>query len=88
MNTKIIALSERQSHIADNLLPVFNISFRLQRMSPGELSKAYGVSDKTFARWLKPFKRDLGKRQGQFYNPNQVRIIVSKLGIPDSELRE
>jgi hypothetical protein len=48
-----------------------------------ELSKFYKVCKKTFMRWLKPFETVIGERQGRYYNINQVKIIIEKLGMPD-----
>ena len=33
-------------------------------------------------RWLKPFEEQIGERQGRYYNINQVKIIIGKLGMP------
>lgn len=47
-----------------------------------EIASIYGVCDKTLKRWLKPFKEEIGERQGRFYNVTQVRLIFDKLGVP------
>lgn len=47
-----------------------------------EIASIYGVCDKTLKRWLKPFKEEIGERQGRFYNVTQVRVIFDKLGVP------
>ncbi len=47
-----------------------------------EISSIYGVCDKTLKRWLKPFKEEIGERQGRFYNVTQVRLIFDRLGLP------
>ena len=48
-----------------------------------QISVIYGVSLQTIRRWLIPFHDKIGKRQGHFYNVNQVRIIFESFGIPD-----
>lgn len=48
-----------------------------------ELARLYKISEKTFKKWIKPFKADIGQRQGRFYNIAQVKIIFSKLGAPE-----
>jgi hypothetical protein len=47
-----------------------------------ELSKIYGVCDKTFKRWLAPFLEDIGEKNGRFYSVAQVKIIFKKLELP------
>ncbi len=47
-----------------------------------EMAGIYGVCDKTLKRWLEPFKEEVGRRQGRFYNVTQVRLIFDKLGLP------
>ena len=49
-----------------------------------ELCKIYGISDKTFVKWLQPFKEQVGDKQGRFYTVWQVQYIFEKLGIPYS----
>ncbi|MFC4262329.1 hypothetical protein ACFOWM_05545 [Ferruginibacter yonginensis] len=50
--------------------------------SPVDLAKLYGVCDKTFKKWLKPFEAAIGERIGRYYSIAQVRIIFEKLGEP------
>jgi hypothetical protein len=50
--------------------------------SPVELSRIYGVSKKTFNRWLKPHREAIGERQGLYYTTLQVKLIFEKLGLP------
>jgi transposase-like protein len=47
-----------------------------------ELCKIYGVSARTFKKWLKPFQKNIGKRNGRYYSVLQVEIIISMLGLP------
>ena len=58
--------------------------FTVQPYNGKELANHYGVDPKTFRRWLKLLKADLGTRIGNYYSPNQVKIIVEKLGKPFS----
>ncbi|AXY73639.1 hypothetical protein D3H65_06435 [Paraflavitalea soli] len=49
-----------------------------------ELSDLYEVCKQTFTKWLRPFKAQIGERQGHFYSVGQVRIIFDCLGVPYS----
>lgn len=48
----------------------------------GELARFYNVSEKTFRKWLEPFKNELGERCGHYYSIAQVKIIFEKLSLP------
>ena len=50
--------------------------------STKDLSKIYGVCDKTFNRWIKPFIAVVGLKNGRYYTVAQVKIIFDKLGVP------
>lgn len=56
--------------------------FPMRAYTALELSKFYKVCKKTFMRWLVPFESAIGERQGRYYNINQVKIIIEKLGTP------
>jgi hypothetical protein len=49
-----------------------------------ELSSLYGVCKQTFSKWLIPFKEQIGERNGHFYSVEQVKVIFSFLGVPES----
>jgi hypothetical protein len=53
-----------------------------------ELADMYGVSKKTFRKWLEPFQELIGERNGFFYTIIQVKIIFEKLGLPGCFLSE
>lgn len=55
----------------------------IKTYSVKEVAGLYGISTKTLRKWLKPFKKEIGERQGHFYYPKQVRIIFEKLGLPE-----
>lgn len=57
--------------------------FPVRAYTAQELSKIYKVCKKTFMRWIKPFEEVIGERQGRYYNINQVKIILEKLGTPE-----
>lgn len=60
---------------------------RLDRYSVKELSGFYNVCHRTMKRWIEPFVPEIGKKNGRYYNANQVKIIFDKLGMPgDYEL--
>lgn len=47
-----------------------------------ELTALYGVSLKTFRKWIEPFKDELGDKHGAFFTIRQVKIIFDKLDVP------
>jgi len=56
--------------------------FPMRAYTAMEMSRIYKVCKKTFMRWLKPFEEQIGERQGRYYNINQVKTIIEKLGMP------
>jgi len=50
-----------------------------------QLAAMYGVCRQTFAAWLKPFKKDIGIKKGQYFSTTQVEIIFEKL-VPPFEI--
>jgi len=56
---------------------------QLRGYSLAELARLYQISEKSFRTWIKPFAAEIGERHGRYYNVNQVRIILQKLGFPD-----
>jgi transposase-like protein len=59
-----------------------NQKFQLRPYTIAELSDIYGVSKKTFRKWLDPFQNEIGIRNGFFYTVKQVQVIIDKLGLP------
>jgi hypothetical protein len=47
-----------------------------------ELATLYGISTKTFNKWLKPFKKIIGPRKGYFFSITQVRMIFKLFEFP------
>jgi hypothetical protein len=47
-----------------------------------ELCALYGVCRLTFRKWLKPFEKEIGVRNGMYYSVLQVKVIFNKLGYP------
>lgn len=64
-----------------NEIPMQRIPFKAY--SNKEIARLYDVSPRTWRRWLEPFRNDIGSRKGHFYNPNQVKVIFEKLGVPN-----
>lgn len=58
--------------------------FKLRPYSPQELRVLYGISYVTLQKWIKPFAEEIGKPIGRVYNINQVKIIIEKLGFPET----
>jgi hypothetical protein len=54
----------------------------IRHYSTKELSRFYGVCDKTLLKWMKPFILEIGPKQGRYYTVAQVKIIFEKLGAP------
>ncbi len=52
-------------------------------MSKTQLAKAYGVDIRTFNKWVKNFKKEIGKQMGRLYTPHQVNVIFREIGYPD-----
>ena len=50
--------------------------------SSKELAAMYGVSSRTFRRWMLLIDKHTGKRIGNYYIIPQVKIIFEKLGVP------
>jgi hypothetical protein len=59
-----------------------NKTFPLRSYTPLQLCALYEVSKKTFLKWIKPFQTEIGRREGHYYNINQVVTILEKLGLP------
>ena len=54
----------------------------MKHYSTKELAKFYGVCDKTLLKWMKPFTKEIGQKQGRYFTLAQVKIIFDKLGMP------
>jgi hypothetical protein len=75
---KIITMKKQRQAVysgAPGTMPV-------QRVSDKTFARIYGVTDKTFRKWIRPFKNEVGTRNGRFYNVNQINLIIAKLGNP------
>jgi len=59
---------------------IINIPLRPYNLK--ELATMYGISTKTFNKWLKPFKRIIGPRKGYFFTIPQVRMIFKLFEFP------
>ena len=49
-----------------------------------QLANMYGVSRKTFSRWIKPLSIKVGPRIGNYYQILQVEKIFTLLNVPYS----
>jgi hypothetical protein len=47
-----------------------------------ELASLYGISTKTFNRWLEPVSKIIGKRRGYYFTIPQVREIFRLFEFP------
>lgn len=54
-----------------------------QPYTTDELAMLYGITSKTFLKWLEPFKNEIGQKIGWYFNIRQVNIVFEKLGRPE-----
>lgn len=47
-----------------------------------ELSKIYGVCNRTLKKWINEFKAEVGEKKGRFYTIPQVKVIFQNLCFP------
>lgn len=48
-----------------------------------QLAALYGISWPTLAKWMEPYRGQIGKKVGHFYTIKQVEIIFQLVGRPD-----
>jgi transposase-like protein len=63
-------------------MSIENVKLEIKPYSTKELAAIYKVSEKTIYRWLKPFKEQIGQKNGRLYTVNQVRTIIEMIGLP------
>jgi hypothetical protein len=51
--------------------------------STSELSNFYGISRRTFHRWMRHVASEVGTRMGRFYTIAQVKVIFEIFGNPN-----
>jgi len=51
-------------------------------MNKKQLANLYGITPKTFGRWMK--RLGIAPYTGRIYTPNQVETIFSELGKPEN----
>lgn len=56
--------------------------FKIKPATKKEIAAMYEVSVRSLYTQLKPFDAEIGKKNGRYYNVNQVKVIIEKLGIP------
>lgn len=69
--------------IRPHVMEQITLKVPTQPYTTDELSMLYGITSKTFLKWLEPFKTDIGQKIGWYYNVRQVTIIFEKLGTPE-----
>lgn len=57
----------------------------LQPYTTEELATLYGITPKTFLRWLVPYKPEIGEKMGWFFNVRQVQVIFKHIGRPERD---
>lgn len=69
--------------IRKDLLTSINNEAPSQPYTTEELSLLYGITTKTFLKWILPFKEQIGQKIGWYYNIRQVNVIFENLGRPE-----
>ena len=59
-----------------------NLIEEIRPYSIKDLSVIYGVCDRTFKKWIKPFDAAIGEKNGRYFSVAQVKVIFDKLGVP------
>ncbi|MEY2828675.1 MAG: hypothetical protein RIQ33_533 [Bacteroidota bacterium] len=57
-------------------------SFELKPYSITELAKVYSVCNRTIKKWMRPFEKEIGEKQGRYYTVSQVKVVFEKIGLP------
>lgn len=55
---------------------------KLKPYSMTELARIYGVDPRTLKKWLVPFEKEIGIKQGRIFQIPQVKVIFEKLSLP------
>ncbi len=61
---------------------VNNKGFEIKPYYRKDLQLMYGVPEKTFYRWLKPFTEEWKIKRVRCFSPAQVQKIIDQFGIP------
>ncbi len=75
------ALNQKKHMKQNETMPT---KIQLKAYSLGEMAGLYDVSERTFKTWLNPFQKDIGKKNGRYFTPKQIKLIFEKLGLPDT----
>ena len=62
------------------------VPFTITPLSVMQLAGLYGINYRTMVKWLAPFAKDIGPKNGRIYTNVQVKIILEKLGVPDQTI--
>lgn len=63
-------------------MSISNTKLEIKPYTKKELAAVYGISPRSFYTWIKKIQSDVGPKRGKYFNVNQVRIIIEKLGLP------
>ncbi len=63
-------------------METINTIDQIRPSSIKELADIYGVCDRTFKKWIKPFDAFIGEKHGRYFSVAQVKVIFEKLGVP------
>lgn len=61
-------------------------TFVIKTYTRKELQFMYGIPEKTFRRWLAPFREEWGVKRFKYFSPEQVRKIIETYGYPKKSL--
>jgi transposase len=56
--------------------------FQIKPLSLKDLAGLYDVDYRTIKKWIRPFQKEIGKKNGRYYSIAQVKTILEKLGTP------
>ncbi|MFM2224262.1 MAG: hypothetical protein RJA07_464 [Bacteroidota bacterium] len=57
-------------------------TYKIERMKMIDLARRYRVSKDTMRTWIKLIESKLGERNGHYYTPHQIEIIMAHIGLP------
>lgn len=63
-------------------MSISNTKLEIKPYTKKELAAVYGISPRSFYTWFKKIQSEVGVKRGKYFNVNQVRIIIEKLGLP------
>lgn len=63
-------------------MSITNNKLEIKPYTKKELAAIYCISVRSLSNWINKFESEVGPKRGKYYNINQVRTIIDKLGLP------